>query len=173
MEKIKEKSLLYINIALFIALIFLVIAVKQSFFCSFKKAAPGTAVQQVSAQAVTKAAIEPGYDISKIKSSGAPSREQPKNLNEIYANFPKEDVGESVPDAWTKVSAADKLKFTQGLDKQIAASRELLKSDPSNKKAKNLLAISEAMKKLAASGFAYAPSKNIQQRTDVAEQEKK
>jgi len=172
MEQKKDKSLVYINIALFIALIFLVFAIKQSIFCPVKGAEP--AFKAAMPQAVQKeASPEPGYDISKIKSSGLSAGEQPKSLDDVYANFSKEDVGENVPLEWTKINPADKVKFTQGLDKEIAASKEILKSDPDNKKAKNLLAISEMMKKLAATGFTCAPSKSIKKDMAAPQQGKR
>ncbi|MDD5422260.1 MAG: hypothetical protein PHT32_02400, partial [Candidatus Omnitrophica bacterium] len=55
------------------------------------------------------------------------------------------------------VSPEDKKKFMDGLDNKIESCKEALKVNPYDKKSKNLLAMSESLKKLVSIEFNYKP----------------
>lgn len=96
------------------------------------------------------------YDIDKIR----PEKPKAQNVNAedlatVYANYPKEDVGDNMSETWSKVNPEEKTKLLQGVDTKISEAREKLKLDPNDKKAKAMLAISESLKNMAANDFNY------------------
>lgn len=150
-----EKKLTYINFAVFIILIIVLFSlIKPS----------GLMPKKVKIKTIAVKTIRPApapeeqqvYDIDKIR-----PREQKvisveaKDLAEIYANYPEEDVGTSVIKGWANVSPKDKKEFMDGLNKRIEAQKEVLQRNPEDKKARQMLKISETLQKLALNNFNY------------------
>lgn len=99
---------------------------------------------------------QPVYDIDKIRSGGRKLTEtELKDLADVYANYPAEDVGDNIITGWSKVDPKDKEKMIDGINKQIEAHRETLQRNPDDKRARNLLKISESIKNMALNNFNY------------------
>jgi hypothetical protein len=58
-----------------------------------------------------------------------------------------------MPEIWSKVSPEQKKSFNDVLEKQIEIAKALLKLNPEDRKARNMLLISEMLKEMAANGF--------------------
>lgn len=154
----QNKKLIYINLALALGLIFIVVVILKTMHRAPKESG---AVRDIGAERVRKAAVRkmegPGYDISAIKGEWArPAVSKvPKNLADVYKTFPEHDVGDSMMEGWSKVDPKEKAKFMETLDGEIAASNGILKTSPEDKKARHMLFISETLKRLASSDFNY------------------
>ena len=148
----KNKNLFRVNLILFIGLILVIALVQRGMRATsavkergpFDSSKPPAAVRQ-TLEAKDAAAVRP------VVPEG-PS----KSLKEMYQTFQKEDVGDNMIEGWAGVSPENKAKFTETLDKQISESRESLKSNPEDERAKSLLFISETLKQMAADNFDHA-----------------
>lgn len=114
---------------------------------------------------VISAPIQPGtqpveqrqiYDIDKIRAQKeALPKGKVTDLASLYANYPKERTGENIIEAWTRISPEDKAKFTKGLTEEIEKSKEKIKINPDDSRARAKLLISENLRKLALNNFNY------------------
>ena len=77
------------------------------------------------------------------------------DLKEMYEKCDKTNVGGNMVEAWRRVKPIDLARLSEGFDKQIATAEEALKANPKDKHAKNMLYISEALKKMSSEGFNY------------------
>ncbi len=142
------KTGVLLNIALTLTLILLIIVTVKGIGSLWKT---GT-VEKTAAVAVTAAPEPPQQGLREA----APAPQiTPRSLQEVYGNFSKADVGDNAMTEWAKVSAADKAKLVELMDKSIEKSKAMLTEDPDNKKARNILRVSEKMKKLIATDFNY------------------
>ncbi len=154
MKKLNNKgmNLLYINIVLamvLIAIIFFII--KPLVMTPAGKVATAVIREKSSAGQVAPTT----YDIDKVKQQEGYAGKEPATLKEMYENFPKSDVGGDAPQAWKRVSIADKEKIAQGLDNEIEKAKDILKTNPEDKNAKNMLFIAESLKKITQEDFNY------------------
>ncbi|MFA5146056.1 MAG: hypothetical protein WC515_01575 [Candidatus Omnitrophota bacterium] len=151
----EDKKLLYVNVALAAGLIAIVVMVwKTTVFTEKGKALPKETAAPGERMKRPEIVPQAPYDISKVKEAGArPVKESPQSLDEVYKNFPEEDVGDNMIEGWARVNPQDKTKFMETLDREIMKSKETLKVDPNDDRAKGLLAVSEMLKKMAVSGF--------------------
>lgn len=149
-----SKKLLYINIVLFLGLILILVIGRKTLVP--QTAPKGPAVKK---QAVQGAAQVPTYDIDKLKTAGAKVETEAGTLSEVYDKYPASDTGSDIVKEWSKVSEKDRAEFIQGIDDKISDARQALSLDPNDKKAKHLLKISEALKKLILSEFNYKVNK--------------
>ena len=107
---------------------------------------------------VSGGASESVYDIDKVKrgiSGPADGKAEYSDLEDMYKNCDKTNVGGNMVEEWRRVKPEDKAKISDGFDKQIIAAKDTLKTDPENKHAKNILYISEQLKKMSSDGFNY------------------
>ena len=150
----KEKRLIYINLILVVILIGIIsFSIKAVYFVPGKSAAKIIPAKSVKA---ILAPVKPIYEISSIKPDETKAlKTKPKDLSEVYGNFPESDVGDNMVEAWKKVSPKDKAEFVEGLDKKIATAKAVLANNPNDKKAKNILAMTESLKKMIANNFNY------------------
>lgn len=97
------------------------------------------------------------YDMNKMqpKTPQAASGAAVSDLKQVYAQFPKEDVGNNIIANWANLKPEDKVKIREGLDKSIKKSEEALRINPMDKSAKHRLVISKVLKKLADDDFNY------------------
>jgi len=108
-----------------------------------------TGVTAVKTEATT-------LDIGKIKAKELGlSKEPPATMEDIYKNFPKEDVGENMVEAWARVKPEEKTRLIEGLDGKIADCKDILKTNPSDKRTLVLLSVTESLKKLTLCDFNY------------------
>lgn len=153
----KGSTNFYINAALSLALILILIAITKPFFVSQgKNAAIG--IKRASVPVIFEGPGESIYDIDKVKKSiPGPKGEEIEysDFKAMYENSDKANVGGNMVEAWSRVKPEDKTRLSEGFDKQIIASREILKENPENKHAKNILYIAEALKKMFKEGFNY------------------
>ncbi len=154
---VKDNNALYLNVAMAasIALI-LIVMIRPFFVSSHKKMA--TDLKKSKAPAVAQRTFESIYDIDKVKMAlPKPAADNAENadLEDMYKNNDKTNVGGNMVEAWRRVKPEDKARLSDGFDKQIAASQEALKTDPKDKHAKSILYISEALKKMSVEGFNY------------------
>lgn len=91
------------------------------------------------------------------------SGEKPASLAKMYSQYPKEDAGANMVASWAKVQPAEKAKVYEQLDQQIAQSQEALKTNPEDKKAKQILFISTTLKKMCKANFDYNLLESIPQ----------
>lgn len=158
-RKVGEKKLAYINAALAIGLVAIIVVMfKTVNHAARSPVAMGAGAERIRGRVLAAKTEEPIYNMSKIKGEedkGGDQKEPVKNLGDVYKNFSKADAGDNMMDGWSKVDPKDKAKFTETLDSQIANSREMLKADPEDKNAKGMLFISEKLKELASSNFNY------------------
>jgi len=157
-EDIKGRSIFYLNIALAVALLVILIIILKPLFFVSKESNVGE-VQPKNLFAVpAKPAESAVYDIDKIKKAAGWPKEAEREFSdfkEMYENSNKWDAGGNMVEAWSRVKPEDKARLTEGFDREIASAQETLKVNPENKHAKNLLYISETLKKMAADGFNY------------------
>jgi hypothetical protein len=148
---LKDKNLIYVNIVLFISLL---VIIALGIFLLPKRPAPVTVKKAVTVPPAESIVTE-GYDISKLRGEEASEQagKETKDLAGMYANFPESDVGENMPEIWSKVSPEQKKSFNDVLEKQIEIAKALLKLNPEDRKARNMLLISEMLKEMAANGF--------------------
>lgn len=157
-----SKIISYINIALVVALLVVFAIILRPFF--IRPAAKGiTARPAVQPKKVAQPAI---YDISKLKKEvPAVPKKEPQSLKEMYEICPKSDVGDDIVSSWAGIDPKDKAIFSELLDKEIADAQNSLISNPEDKRAKNILAISRVLKNMAAEGFnckiKQAPKKEV------------
>lgn len=153
---VKDNSIIYINIALAVSVVFVLIFVMKSFFVVSNKNIPEGPVQN-NTPMVSRGGSESVYDIDKVKKnvSAAGSNIKYSDFEDMYKNCDRTDVGGNMVQAWSRVKPEDKAKLSDGFDKQIVAAEETLKTEPANKHAKNLLYISKQLKKMSVEGFNY------------------
>lgn len=146
-----SKSFRYINIALGIAVFIALMLLLRTICCVMprEEVPVGPSVSVQGPRALEGVAVVEAQKTPSISPSEA------RSLGDVYANFPKEDAGSNMIEAWKRVKPEEKAKFNEGIDKEIATAKELIASDPSDKKAKHMLFIAETMKKLAADDFNY------------------
>lgn len=149
----KKNKLLYINFALFAGIIVMIIVGRIVSPRPKERAAKEPSILKQRGSLPESQEII--YDISRIKREEVKTVREAKDLNEMYANFSKGDVGDNMVEAWAKVNPEDKAKFMGVLDKKIETSRALLKANPQDKKAKGMLFISESLKNMALNNFNY------------------
>jgi len=77
----------------------------------------------------------------------------PATLSEVYTQYPQEDTGGNMVEAWARVKPEEKEQVLEQLDQQIARAHEALKANPVDKKAKQILFISENLKKMCKANF--------------------
>lgn len=152
---VKDSSVFYINIALAISITLVLIFMIRPLFISSDKntAAPS---RQSNTPIISRGQPEPVYDIDKIKRNiGGPAGDNAEysDFEEMYKKDDKTDVGGNMVEAWRRVGQLDKARLSEGFDKQITESQETLKKDPENKHARNILYISEQLKKMSSDGF--------------------
>jgi len=82
-------------------------------------------------------------------------KKEPATLAQVYARYPAEDAGGNMVAAWARVKPEEKTKAIEGLDRQIAKTKEALEIDPADKKAKHILFIYETLKKMYKSDFDF------------------
>lgn len=147
-----DKGLKYLNIALILAIVAgmtLLIKTTSRFFVPMPQA---KAVSQVPAgQAVAPVVVK-----TTDAAEAVIPPENIRDLKDVYANYPKEDAGSNMIEAWARVKPEDKAKYIEGVDKQIEEAKGMLAADPSNKKAKHMLFIAETMRKLTENNFNYS-----------------
>ena len=149
----KNKTLFYINLALIVGLILIVLLnIKTNMLIPHRaEVIKGPERHGPSAEAKIKETV---YDISKLRPAGATTvKKPPSDLNDMYANFPQSDVGDNMIEGWSKVDPQDKEKFIGVVDKKIDESKKLLAANPKNKRAKHMLFISESLKKMTKDNF--------------------
>jgi len=115
-------------------------------------------LKQGNVPPVSGGASESVYDIDKVKrgiSGPADGKAEYSDLEDMYKNCDKTNVGGNMVEEWRRVKPEDKAKISDGFDKQIIAAKDTLKTDPENKHAKNILYISEQLKKMSSDGFNY------------------
>lgn len=154
---LKDNRTLYINTALVIAIILVLIFMTRFLFVSGNKNAPAS-LKQNNRPVISQDPSEFVYDIDKVKraiSGPAGDNAEYSDLEEMYKNSDKTDVGGNMVEAWRRVKPEDRARLSDGFDKQIAAAQETLKKDSGNKHAKNLLYISGQLKKMSSDGFNY------------------
>lgn len=97
------------------------------------------------------------YDMDKMrpKPAQAPSGAAVSDMKQVYAQFPKEDVGNNIIAKWASLKPEDKAEIREGLDRSIKKSEEALRANPADKLAKHKLVVSKALKKLADNDFNY------------------
>lgn len=149
----REKNLVYINVALLIILIVIAVSfmglVRPSRNAAGERETPAPPEVSVKQERAV-------YQIEETKlTARRMSGEQPQDMEAVFKNFPEEDVGPDIVTAWAGVNPEDKAKFIEGLDRKIKSCRKALKSDPDDKKARNVLAMSETIRKLVAKEFRY------------------
>lgn len=150
----KENSVFYINLILAIILLLIVSLFVKSWFAK-KIKVEETAPAKASMQR-PQGAQPTVYDIDKIKHDGQKGPEKmPSDFAEMYANSKKSDVGDNMVEAWRKVSPEEKAKLSAGLDAEIKKSQEILKSEPENKHARNIMRISQILKNMTNEDFNY------------------
>lgn len=159
----REDTLKYIKITLSVGLILVIMVMAKNVLVRPKIAGQAkiTKPQKIEAPpAVSEPVI---YDIQKAKSvSGTEyvsSGKEPSNIEDVYKMYPREDVGDNMPEAWARINPEEKTKFTRGLDEQIESCKNLLKVNPADKKARGLLVISESLKKAASADFDFKNEK--------------
>ena len=152
----EEKKLTYINFTMFIILIVVVFIIFRPIGFVPKKVEIKTAAVKPIVPQNAQSAEPAIYDIDKIKTKDQKTvNVDAKDLAEVYANYPEEDVGSNIMKNWADADPKDKKDFMDGLDKQIDTHKETVKLEPENKKARNLLKMSETLKKLAQNNFNY------------------
>jgi len=153
----KGISLLYVNIALSIALIVIILLIIRTLI--IVPAGKTTAVV-AREKPVPSSSMPTTYDIDKVKQEEGYSGKAPADLKEMYENFPKSDVGNNAPEAWKRVSIADKEKIEQGLNIEIEKAKDTLKTNPEDKHARNILLMAESLKKITQEDFNYKIKKS-------------
>ena len=148
----ENKNLFRVNFILFIGLILVIALVQRGMKATSAVKGIGH-LDSPKAHAAVRQTFE-AKDAAAVRPA-APEG-PPKSLKEMYQTLPKEDVGDNMFETWSAVSPENKAKFVETLDKQITESKELLKSNPEDEKAKSLLFISEALKRMAADNFDHA-----------------
>jgi len=147
----------YINLVLVIALVFVLAAMLKPFFIGSKKT-ESVSVKPKKLPMVDTRSVRQVYDIDKVKKSVSQTVQPDKkfsDLKEMYKNCNKRNVGGNMVESWARVKPEDKSKVSEGFDKQIVIAQKALKENPSDKHAKNMLRISEMLKKMSADGFNY------------------
>jgi len=149
----KNKNLIFLNITLAVILIVII----RFIFVHFgpaPKQAPLTGIKEAQKAPLQGNVPETSLDIGQLKpkETAAPAGGV-QTIEDVYNNYPTEDVGENMVTIWSKVNPEDKAKFMETLDKQINQAKETLVAHPDDKRAKSLLAISESLKKAAANNF--------------------
>ncbi|MFA6079192.1 MAG: hypothetical protein WC779_05545 [Candidatus Omnitrophota bacterium] len=149
----KNKNLLYLNIAFAVILIVLIRFVFVNFGSGQKQVPPAVdkGVQKAVPQAVGP---ETSIDIGQVKPKDTEIKtSNVQTIEDVYKNYSTEDVGENMVTIWSKVNPEDKAKFVETLDKQIDQAKAALVTNPGDRRAKSLLTISESLKKAAANNF--------------------
>ncbi len=153
----KNKNLLFLNIALVIILIIVIRFIFVNFGSAPKQASltrPEGAQKVAPLQAQ---APETSLDIGKVKPQGPEIQAGgAQTIEDVYKNYSTEDVGENMVAIWSKVNPEDKAKFMETMDKQIGQAKEALVANPDDRRAKSLLTISESLKKAAANNFNFS-----------------
>ncbi len=150
-----KKLIFYINIALFIALAVIIVMILKPVFFVFKQ----PPIKEFKARSSALSTGQPSitrYDISKVKRlppPAIPQDNEPSDLKEMYEYFPKSDVGDNMVEGWSRTKPEAKAKLAGVLDKEIINAQKSLKTNPEDKHAKNILLISQTLKKMAADGF--------------------
>lgn len=153
----KDRSVIYINVALAISIVMIIVFMVRSFSMPTSKVAI-VDLKKAGAPQVSGNAPAVIYDIDKVKASlpgSAKSNKEYSDFEEMYKDCDKTNVGGNMVEAWRRVRPEDKARVSDGFNKQIATSKEKLKSDPKDKHAKNILYISEALQKMSGEGFNY------------------
>lgn len=100
--------------------------------------------------------IPVAYDMSKIKRQPTSMDEnKPADLKEMYNGCQKSDVGDNMVEGWAKMAPEQKAKLKSVFDDQIKKSEEALRINKEDKHAKNILYMSQALKKMADYEFNY------------------
>ena len=150
-----KNSNFYINMILAVSIAVILIVIVRPFFLSTDRGV-STGIKERAAPVVSTAVSESVYDIDKVKQSIPQSggvNAGYSDLNEMYEKSDKTNVGGNMVEAWKRVRPEDKAKLSGGFDQQIVKAQEALKEDPEDKHARNLLYISEALKKMSSEGF--------------------
>lgn len=148
-----KKLIFYINIALFIALAVIIVMIFKPVFFVSKHPSIKEPKARSSALSPERPSVAT-YDISKVRREESKVlQKESSDLKEMYEYFPKSDVGDNMVEGWSKTNPEAKAKLAGVLDKQIISAQESLKTNPEDKHAKNLLMISQTLKKMAADGF--------------------
>jgi gas vesicle protein len=83
------------------------------------------------------------------------SKKDPVSLSQVYAQYPKEDVGKNMVASWAMVSQKEKEKVFEQLDKQIEQSMEAIKVNPEDSQARQILFIAETLKSMCKNNFDF------------------
>lgn len=148
-----SREIKYINVTLGFIAVFAIVMLFRTTCCFMLK---GNVEEPEETQvAVRGAGI--AETVQAVKEQKAPniSPDAARNLNDVYTNFSKNDAGPDMVAAWARVKPEEKARFYEGVDKQIAESKNTLAANPSDKKAKHMLFIAETLKKLARDDFNY------------------
>lgn len=116
------------------------------------KVAPSFLTQKLP-RGVSEPAESYSIDKAKLAAGQTALPVVASDLREVYAKYPKSDVGSNMIENWSKIKPEDKTKIREAMDKDIAESKERLRQNPEDKRAKRLLKISGMMKMLAAKDF--------------------
>lgn len=154
--------LLLINIVFFLLMIMLVFGIFRSY--------QAQRLQSVSVRIEQVPAVQEPASSRPKDMPHLPSGAQPTTLREVYAAYPQADVGQNVPAAWSRVSAADKAKMVEVLNTKIADTKAALVDNPADKKAQKLLFISESLKKMVQNNFDYTFESPPKSQNSVADQ---
>lgn len=145
----KKKHIIYIILGVIVLTTILTLIVTYQ---KEAKVAPEPLVPQVPVEASKP--VEP-YSLDKDKMAAGQTvvPSAVGDLKEVYEKYPKSDVGANIIESWAKIKPEDKAKIQKAMDRDIEESKEILRQNPEDKKAKHLLKIAEMMKMLASKNF--------------------
>ena len=146
----REKILLALNIVLFVTLISVFIIARKTFENAPKESIMKGQVLKKEAMPIQERQI---YNINKIRPEEKAVFEEPKDLTEVYKNFPKEDVGDDDAAAWSRIKDEEKAEMMKDSDREIEKYKKALADNPKDKRAKSLLFIAESIKEMETKGF--------------------
>ena len=98
------------------------------------------------------------YDIKKIKSTIVGQKKQQAfvDLNDMYIRSSEQDAGENIVEVWNNASPEYKSNFIEVLNGRIKKAKNVLKQDPSDKRAKKVIILSESLKRMMQDNFNYS-----------------
>jgi len=109
-------------------------------------------VEPVVSEQITTPSIEEVSGRPHTGEKKAPEK-PPATLSEVYTRYPQADTGTNIVESWAKVKPEEKERVFEQLDQQMAQAQEALKANPTDKKAKHVLFISENLKKMCKANF--------------------
>ena len=160
-----EKKYLYLIVAAVAAFISLAIIlplwqpqalIKNQQSSIVTGAAPAAPPEESIAPSIEDVSGRPGEGMSS-------SQKKPTSLAQVYSRYPAEGTGNNMAASWAKVSPEEKTKVIEQLNRKITEAKETLNINPTDKKAKHILFISETLKKMCKNNFKFKLLKTIPQ----------